>query len=140
MSVQTEISRLQAAKSALRSAIQAKGVTVPASGTLDGYAALVDQISQGTPVETCTLNISNQGTGMPSVQAFLYLVDAEGNFMNGTSLLASRQATYTMQKKSFLYVDTAGRGQCTVVSGEVTTILEDAIFMIGGDAEIVITK
>ena len=100
----------------------------------------MDQISQGTPVETCTLNISNQGTGMPSVQAFLYLVDAEGNFMNGTSLLASRQATYTMQKKSFLYVDTAGRGQCTVASGEVTTILEDAIFMIGGDAEIVITK
>ena len=47
---------------------------------------------------------------MPSVQAFLYLVDAEGNFMNGTSLLASRQATYTMQKKSFLYVDTAGPG------------------------------
>ena len=40
MSVQTEISRLQAAKSALRSAIQAKGVTVPASGTLDGYAAV----------------------------------------------------------------------------------------------------
>lgn len=140
MSIQSEIDRLKTAKSGLADAIASKGVEVPQGSTLSAFPELVDQISQGTPMETCTLNISNQGTGMPSVQAFLYLVDAEGNFMNGTSLLASRQATYTMQKKSFLYVDTAGRGQCTVASGEVTTILEDAIFMIGGDAEIVITK
>lgn len=47
MSVQTEIHRLQAAKEELKSAIEAKGVTVPDGTTLDGYGDLVGQISTG---------------------------------------------------------------------------------------------
>jgi hypothetical protein len=47
MSVADEILRLQQAKSDLATSIAAKGVTVPAATTIDGYAALVDQIQQG---------------------------------------------------------------------------------------------
>ena len=47
MSVASEIQRLQTAKSDLATSIAAKGVTVPAATTIDGYAALVDQIQQG---------------------------------------------------------------------------------------------
>ena len=47
MSVQTEIDRLNAAKSNLKTAIEGKGVAVPDSTKLDGYSALVDQISSG---------------------------------------------------------------------------------------------
>lgn len=47
MSVADEILRLQQAKSDLATSIENKGVTVPAATTLDGYAALVDQIQQG---------------------------------------------------------------------------------------------
>lgn len=47
MSISTEIARLQQAKSDLAISIAAKGVTVPAATTLDGYAALVDQIQGG---------------------------------------------------------------------------------------------
>ncbi len=47
MSVQSEVSRLNAAKSDLASAITAKGVTVPGTTKLDGYAALVEQIEAG---------------------------------------------------------------------------------------------
>ena len=47
MSISTEIARLQQAKSDLATSITNKGVTVPAATTLDGYAALVDQIQQG---------------------------------------------------------------------------------------------
>ena len=47
MSVADEILRLQQAKSDLATSITNKGVTVPAATTLDGYAALVDQIQQG---------------------------------------------------------------------------------------------
>ena len=47
MSVASEITRLQNAKSALATSIGNKGVTVPASTTLDGYSALVDQIQTG---------------------------------------------------------------------------------------------
>ena len=47
MSIANEIARLQQAKSDLATSITNKGVTVPAATTIDGYAALVDQIQTG---------------------------------------------------------------------------------------------
>lgn len=47
MSIASELSRLLQAKSDLATSITNKGVTVPAATTIDGYAALVDQIQQG---------------------------------------------------------------------------------------------
>jgi len=47
MSVVSEITRLQNAKASLKTAIEGKGVTVPSSTKLDGYADLVDSIQQG---------------------------------------------------------------------------------------------
>lgn len=47
MSIATEISRLQTAKADIKTAIENKGVTVPSSTTLDGYATLIDSISSG---------------------------------------------------------------------------------------------
>lgn len=41
MSIQSEISRLEAAKSDLKSAMESLGVPVPAETKIDGYAALV---------------------------------------------------------------------------------------------------
>ena len=45
--IRTQISRLSGAKSDLATAITAKGVTVPDTTTLDGYAALVEQLPEG---------------------------------------------------------------------------------------------
>lgn len=47
MSVASEITRLQNAKSALKTSIENKGVTVSDSTLLSGYSALVDQIQTG---------------------------------------------------------------------------------------------
>jgi len=47
MSIASEITRLSGAKSSLATAIAAKGVTVPETTKLDGYAALVDDIESG---------------------------------------------------------------------------------------------
>lgn len=47
MSIATEISRIQSAKADIKSAIEAKGVTVPSSATIDTYATYVSQISGG---------------------------------------------------------------------------------------------
>lgn len=47
MSIASEITRIQDAKSDIADAIEAKGVTVPASTKIDGYAALVSAIPQG---------------------------------------------------------------------------------------------
>ena len=47
MAISDEITRLQNAKADLKTAIEGKGVTVPSSTKLDGYADLVDSISGG---------------------------------------------------------------------------------------------
>ena len=48
MSIQSEISRLQTAKSQLAAAITGKGVPVPEGATLDDFPALVGTIPQGS--------------------------------------------------------------------------------------------
>lgn len=47
MSIATEISRIQSAKVDIKTAIEAKGVTVPSSATIDTYDDYVSQISGG---------------------------------------------------------------------------------------------
>lgn len=47
MSISTELDRLIAAKTAIRNAIEAQGVTVPAIDTLEDYAAHIAAISSG---------------------------------------------------------------------------------------------
>lgn len=47
MSVQSEITRLQNAKAAIKAAIEGKGVTVPDATMLDGMAALIESIEAG---------------------------------------------------------------------------------------------
>lgn len=47
MSIAAEISRIQSAKADIKAAIEAKGVTVPSSATIDTYDDYVSQISGG---------------------------------------------------------------------------------------------
>ena len=47
MSIQTEITRIESAKTAIATAIEGKGVTVPDGTLLDGMAALIDSIEAG---------------------------------------------------------------------------------------------
>ena len=51
MSIATEITRLQSAKSAIKTAIEGKGVTVPSGTLLDGMAALIESIDAGGGVD-----------------------------------------------------------------------------------------
>ena len=67
MSIQTELTRITNAKTAIKTAIEGKGVTVPDGTLLDGMAALIESIQAGgggfqvalgtfTPAETKALN------------------------------------------------------------------------------------
>lgn len=83
MSIASEITRLQNAKSSIKTSIEGKGVTVPSSTTLDGYAALITSIPTGggesswtklgekdiTTASTSTSN-SNVGTISCGSEAF----------------------------------------------------------------------
>ena len=48
MSVQSEITRLENAKAAIKAAIEGKGVTVPDATLLDGMASLIESIQAGS--------------------------------------------------------------------------------------------
>lgn len=61
--IKTQISRLNGAKSDLATAITAKGVTVPDDTTLDGYAALVEQIDTGVNTSDATATASDIAKG-----------------------------------------------------------------------------
>ena len=47
MSIQTELTRITNAKTAIKTAIEGKGVTVPAGTLLDGMASLIESIEAG---------------------------------------------------------------------------------------------
>ena len=47
MSIQTEITRIESAKTAIATAIEGKGVTVPNGTKLDGMASLIESIEAG---------------------------------------------------------------------------------------------
>ena len=47
MSIASEITRLQNAKASIKTSIEGKGVTVPSSTKLDGYATLISSIPTG---------------------------------------------------------------------------------------------
>lgn len=47
MSIQTELTRITNAKSAIKTAVEGKGVTVPDGTLLDGMAALIESIETG---------------------------------------------------------------------------------------------
>ena len=79
MSIQTELSRIINAKSAIKAAIEGKGVTVPDATLLDGMAALIDSIEAGggnasvfgsiTPASNGPITIThNLGDGYNTVQ------------------------------------------------------------------------
>ena len=51
MSIQTELTRITNAKAAIKTAIEGKGVTVPAGTLLDGMAALIESIEAGGGID-----------------------------------------------------------------------------------------
>lgn len=77
MSVQTEIGRLTAAKAALKTAIEAKGVTVPETATLDNYSGYVGQIPVNQTA-TLTYTINDACT--------LLCMDKDDNLIDGAAL------------------------------------------------------
>lgn len=77
MSIQSELSRLQKAKEDLKAALEGKGVSVPEETTLDGYGALVSDISGGLHTISSGV-VDDSGTyvciAVPEGAAYLGLV------------------------------------------------------------------
>lgn len=104
MSIASEITRLQNAKTALATSIANKGVIVPAATTIDGYAALVDQIQTGG------------GGGFPYGSEIEYLELTGTQFINldywtGTNLMVKARVSF----------DVAGNTEQDILSNQCGT-------------------
>lgn len=108
MSIASEITRLQNAKDDLRTAIQAKGVTVPTTAKLDDYDTYVQSISTtpnlqaktatpSTSQQVVTADYNYQGLSQVTVSAVTSAIDSDivaGNIKSGVNILGVT-GTYT---------------------------------------------
>ena len=131
MSIQTEITRLEAGKAAIKTAIEGKGVTVPDGTLLDGMASLIESIQTGgggklfnrnweigslTPSEDITseytINFENNYSGQGSIPYFTFFmwrVSNESAAPNGyVFFIASLQKDRRVGFQCFAYNDTTG--------------------------------
>ena len=98
MGIQTELTRITNAKAAIKTAIEGKGVTVPAGTLLDGMAALIESIEAGgggatgittgvyIPASTGYDNVITHGLG---VIPKLFAICAGSQAMSGSNILDS---------------------------------------------------
>ena len=68
MSIQTELTRITNAKTAIKTAIEDKGVTVPTGTLLDGMAALIKSIEAGGGAGIATGSFTNISQGNYSTE------------------------------------------------------------------------
>lgn len=108
MSIADDLIRIQGAKADLRTAIQAKGVTVPATAKLDDYDTYVASISTtpnlqaktatpSTSQQVITADNNYQGLSQVTVSAVTSAIDADivaGNIKSGVNILGV-VGTYT---------------------------------------------
>lgn len=104
MAISDEITRIQGAKADLRTSIQAKGVTVPASAKIDAYPDYVDAIQTGggggtyqaktvsptTSQQTVTPDTGYDALSQVTVSAVTSAIDADivaGNIKSGVNIL-----------------------------------------------------
>lgn len=128
MSVQSEITRLENAKSAIKAAIEGKGVTVPDGTLLDGMASLIESIEAGGGGNIVA------GSFTPTSNMNTFKVNHNFNtkdicfvvFMSGNKAYASRGVLYS----SFVN----GRKSWTVYNTESSYFIQ--IFGNSGDPTI----
>lgn len=85
MSIQSEITRIESAKTAIATAIEGKGVTVPDGTLVDGMAPLIESIETGINATGGTITVSSDVNnyvlthGLGEVPKF-FVIGMMGNF------------------------------------------------------------
>lgn len=77
MSIKTEITRITNAKAAIKTAIAAKGVTVPSSASIDDMATYISQIEGGgdaDKVDGWHFAVVNKGEAIPTTNTICFVI------------------------------------------------------------------
>ena len=96
MSISTEVSRLKSAKSAIKAAIEGKGVTVPDATLLDGMAALIESIetgggasiARGTITPASLVNYIEVTHGLGVIPNFAFIIKTYGSDFSSNTYAA----------------------------------------------------
>ena len=127
MSISTELTRLQKAKTDIKAAIEAKGVTVPSNDRIDEYSTYISQISSGA-----SLNIA-YGNTAPSDTSKLWIKGSEAEEVTITtqqqfttlstklSIAASQIGTATVGTKIYLFGGSSTGSLDTIQVFDTTT-------------------
>lgn len=106
MSIQTDLTRLTNAKSAIKAAIEGKGVTVPDGTLLDGMAALVEAISAGGGSGGAQLAY---GTFTPAADTYDYVVTHNLGVKPDLIVVWSSDASTPSTSKGVLAIGTSAK-------------------------------
>ena len=124
MSIADELTRIQGAKADLRTAIQAKGVTVPASAMIDDYPDYVDAIQQGGGTPTLQNKTVSPTTSQQSVTAD-YGYDGLGTVTVNAIQTETKTATPSTSQQTINA--TSGRYMTSVTVSAVTSAIDSNI-------------
>lgn len=136
MSVATQITRIQGAKADLKTAIEAKGVTVPSATLISGYAALVDQISGGGVPDSDGLVDLSIATGDMSASASTLTLTYIPRYLlrySPSSAISNRSGLTISKSVTYPAVVWTCNNQRVTISGYTATI------QAGTDADVLFT-
>lgn len=124
MSIASEIERISDAKDDIRTAIQAKGVTVPASAKIDTYNTYVAAIQQGGGTPTLQNKTVNPSTTQQSVTA-----DSGYDGLGTVTVTAIQTETKTATPSTSQQTinATTGKYMTSVTVGAVTSSIDSNI-------------
>lgn len=133
MSIASEITRIQGAKSDIADAIEAKGVTVPSSTKIDGYAALVSAIPQGASQITYPVVTETMTTGTytlpPNTFVKFGTIESIGFSLDTASEVSGHVNEYVVQFDTYHTPPTVGFPS-TVIFPETLTLEADMTYQI----------
>lgn len=124
MSIADELTRIQGAKDDLRTAIQAKGVTVPASAMIDDYPDYVDAIQTGGGTPTLQNKTVSPTTSQQSVTAD-YGYDGLGTVTVNAIQTETKTATPSTSQQTINA--TSGKYMTSVTVSAVTSAIDSNI-------------
>ena len=147
MSIQTELTRLTAAKAAIQAAIEGKGVTVPDGTLLDGMAALIDAIEAGgggnivagsfTPTSDIKTYTVNHNFNTKDI-CFVVFMSANKNYVSRgivhSSYTAGGKSWQVFNRSDSFYSDVFGNAiapTITTVSVDLTGFFYNSVFISG---------
>lgn len=117
MSIATEITRLQTAKADLKTALEAKGATIPSETTLDGYPDIVDDIPVAL-LQDKDVSVSGGTT----------VIEPDSGYTGMHSVTVTASGGGPVEEKTVNFIDYEGTivASYTGVEAQALTALPDA--------------